>query len=187
MYCSTILLSLHFNRMIDELSLTILKQTEELQSEQSTGYNGRFHWKIQVGEITNMRCRSKSFYTGCPGYKVCISLELNGHSEGGQDFASLFVILENGKFDEELRFPFNSICHVTVYDQSDGIVSNYQADIQCTNVPRCYLQGERSNSQRGRLRFMPTHTLLGERFCKDGIIYMEFIVDHCPGRAMSCF
>ena len=175
-----------FSRTIDELSLTVLKQSEELQSEQSTSYNGRLHWKIQTRETTNVTLRSRSFYTGCPGYKVCISLELNGHSEGGQDFASLFVILENGKFDEELRFPFNSVCHVTVYDQSDGVASNYQADIQCTNVPRCYLEGERSNSQRGRLRFMPTRTLQGERFCRDGVIYMEFVVDHCPGRAMSC-
>ncbi|XP_052775978.1 TNF receptor-associated factor 6-A-like [Mya arenaria] len=85
-----------------EMSLKISKL-------QDCCYMGRLQWKIEVVPGEN-KYRSPSFYTGYPGYKLHLSLEKKGHIEQDQAYASLFVILESGQFDNDLFFPLNAVC-----------------------------------------------------------------------------
>lgn len=149
------------------------EKVAEIKDLQQSNVYGKLQWKVSLVPGWD-KYQSKSFYTGCPGYKVHMSLELRGHMERNQSFASLFMVLEKGQFDEELFFPFNGHCKAKVLSESapmNDIV------IKCVNIPRCHVENEISNRQRGRLRFMPTDTLLGEDYCINNNIYIDIKVE----------
>ncbi|KAL3875603.1 hypothetical protein ACJMK2_033538 [Sinanodonta woodiana] len=163
--------------VIENFAQQLLHQNEELNTIKNTSYNGKLHWKIPISDQRVQKFQSDSFYTGCPGYKVFVSLELSGHKEGNEDYSSFFVILMKGEFDNSLRFPFNSVCRVTVHDQSDP-TQPHHATINCTNVSRCQSDELSFNFCRGRLRFMKTLELLSQKFTADGYLYLDVVVDH---------
>ncbi|KAK3582699.1 hypothetical protein CHS0354_013050 [Potamilus streckersoni] len=170
---------LHNNEsVIENFAQQLLNQNEQLNLVNNTSYNGRFHWKIPISNMSIEQFQSGSFYTGCPGYKVCVCIELSGHRENNEDYTSIFVVLEKGEFDDSLRFPFNSVCHVTVHDQSDNSQS-YTVVFNCTNVSRCLSEEPSFNFSRGRLRFIKTQELLSEKFIADGFLYLDIEVNHC--------
>ncbi|XP_060606658.1 TNF receptor-associated factor 5-like [Ruditapes philippinarum] len=144
---------------------------EKLKESQMMSYNGKQSWKVEILPGQN-KYRSRSFYTGCPGYKLHVSLELNGHTEAGHSYASLFVIHEKGQFDEELFFPFSASCGVTLVSTLRTRI--YETEVTCTSVPKCRTDAEQFQCQRGRLRFIRMDQLLSDTFCVDNCLYMEF-------------
>lgn len=139
-----------------------------------TCYGGKQLWKVEIAAGQN-KYRSRSFYTGCPGYKLHVSLELNGHTESSQTYASLFVVYEKGKFDDELFFPFSALCQVTLFARHPG--KCHDALVTCTAVPRCRSDAEPFSCQRGRLRFISMEKLLSDTYCVDSCLYLDIAVD----------
>jgi len=131
-------------------------------------HSGRLQWKVSL-TAGQEKYDSPAFYTGIPGYKMHVTLELKGHRERDQDFASVFVILEKGDFDEDLFFPLNASCRVRVLSER---VESEGTEIQCSNIPR----SDVTTSQRGRLRFMPTARLLSDDFCTNNCLYLDIKV-----------
>mgnify|MGYP000034144420 CR=1 FL=1 len=148
------------------------KMTEIKELHQSV-VGGRFQWKVSL-VLGWDKYQSKSFYTGFPGYKLHMCLELQGHVERDKTYASLFVVLEKGQFDDELFFPFNGQCKAKVLSESAPLSETV---IKCVNIPRCHVENTVSNCQRGRLRFMPTDMLISEDYCIDNSIYIDIKVE----------
>lgn len=157
-------------RMLNEKKAEFDSVMANLKDSQMTSYNGRQSWKVEMLPGQN-KYRSRSFYTGCPGYKLHVSLELNGHTETGQSYASLFVIHEKGQFDDELFFPFSASCGVTLVATRPRRI--HETVVTCTTVPKCRTDAEQFQCQRGRLRFIKMDELLSDAYCVDNCLYME--------------
>ncbi|XP_005091031.2 TNF receptor-associated factor 6 [Aplysia californica] len=148
---------------------------------------GRVHWKIKIGGQRRQRgsYQSPIFCTGCPGYKVQLTLELDGHRENANRYSSLHLSLLAGDYDEQLIFPFNATCLVTLYDQFNSVSrrSNFSSTLVVREVPRVVrpgLSGDRIY-RRGISKFMKRQELVGagSRFFRQGALHMEVTVMHC--------
>ena len=182
--CCPITLYLHFFAFYRELKDKddqLKQQLEKINELENTSYNGRLHWKVKIPKAGNNQSGSRNqcilsppFYTGCPGYKLRACLELKGHKSGDTFYSSISVILCQGKYDDNLHFPFSSNCAITLYDQSNNQRgrSNFVTSFACNNMPRAETDGN-ENQKRGRLSFMKTDTLTKGRFCVGGILYMQ--------------
>ncbi|XP_006813662.1 TNF receptor-associated factor 6-like [Saccoglossus kowalevskii] len=155
-------------------------QTEKLDFLENTNLNGRLLWKMELAEKDGGgHLISPSFYTGCPGYKLSIQVELSAYVGRNETYSSLFVVLEKGRYDEKVQFPFSATCRVTVYDQ-DGCQNtskkDFTTDILCSEVAMAPDNGCNENQKRGRLMFMMTSKLTSGQYARDGNVYMNIEV-----------
>lgn len=156
-------------RNVEENKTQFTEVVETLKRNQSMSFNGSTVWKVTLVADQN-RYISPPFYTGNPGYKLRVSLELKGHTESSQSYASLFVIHEQGQFDDAVFFPFNAYCHVDLLSNTAG--KTHSVVVNCPAMHRCRTEAEMSNIQRGLLRFLPSAELLGNVYCQNNCIYM---------------
>lgn len=64
---------------------------------------------------------SPGFYTGRPGYKLCLRLQLQPSAAPRHpDFLSLFVHTMRGAFDMQLAWPLQGSFKLSILDQRDG-------------------------------------------------------------------
>ncbi|XP_022093531.1 TNF receptor-associated factor 6-like isoform X2 [Acanthaster planci] len=173
-------------KCFDEKDKLVNQQVERISHLENTNYNGRLYWKIDLNSYTgsnnsSARILSPPFYTSRPGYKLRACLELDGHVTGSTSYTSLFVVLQQGDFDDCLHFPFSTTCGVTLFDQCQNARgnSNFTSTISCGNMPRAW-PGEGRDPFRGRLKLMETDALIQGRFCRDGTLFMRIDVDVSP-------
>ena len=159
---------------------------ERISHLENTSYNGRLHWKIDLKSYTTSNNSptcifSPPFYTRESGYKLCARLEINGHVTRNCTYTSLFVVLQKGDYDDQLHFPFSTTCNVTLFDQMENTQgrSDFTTTITCSNMPRGRMRNT-TDQFRGRLKFMQTDMLTSERFCSDGVLFMQINVDLTP-------
>jgi len=91
-------------------------------------WNGHFVWKIvnfdklfkqaTTGEVPAIH--SVPFYTGIPGYKMCLRVNLNGVDSGASTHISMFIHLMQGEFDNFLPWPFPGKITLMAVDQSEN-------------------------------------------------------------------
>ena len=124
------------------------EQESRLRDLESTGgFDGRLLWRFAVDAVGfRGQIRSPSFYTGRPGYKVFLVLDVGGHDGGddndSDDCASIFVGVEAGRFDNQLRFPLDGAFCVTLVRQS-------VFDLDCVDRKRTVMfRGLRPRYQR---------------------------------------
>ena len=154
-----------------------MSQASSLHDLEYAGSGGSFLWKINLPEENTCHIRSPAFYTGRPGYRLSLTLELAGFRDYNEIYTSIFVNLEKGMYDEQLKFPFEGICYVTLFDQvhigsREGQV-NYTTHVVCSQVPRCLHDEAGQGNQRGRLRFMRTNDLLRGRYVHQGALLLQ--------------
>jgi len=145
---------------------------------------GRVHWKVKVNLRRRGQYSSPVVYTGCPGYKVQLSLDLDGHRENNIRYSSLHLNLLAGDYDEQIIFPFNATCLVTLYDLSTGGSRRLRNNLTTTLVVREVPRVNPSNHDRGVYRrglntFLKKNELIGPRFLRHGQIHMEITILHC--------
>ncbi|CAL1527452.1 unnamed protein product [Lymnaea stagnalis] len=146
---------------------------------------GKLHWKVKVGQQRNPRTSycSPSFYTGCPGYKVQLTLDMDGHKEGHVRYTSLSVTLLPGEYDDDIVFPFNATCYVTLYDQANASSRrvNLTQEIVLREVPRNN-RGQSGDRiyRRENNKYISRYELMGRqsRFLKNGFLHFEITVLH---------
>ncbi|KAH3862883.1 TNF receptor-associated factor 6-like [Dreissena polymorpha] len=158
--------------LLESQKLIMEEKIITLTEHQRHSFNGRLQWKISLlpGQT---KYTSPSFYTGLPGYKLHMCLELKGHMERDVSYASMFVILEKGEYDDEIFFPFNARVKAMVLSVDPDLNQNVAPVlIHCRNIPRCNAEGVVFNSLRGRLRFMQTDHLLSSQFCVNNTIFL---------------
>jgi len=168
------------NRQLEEQSVQISAQLDRLIDLESTSYNGQLLWKISLPDTNQCQVWSPAFYTGLPGYKLRICLEIAGYREASEIFASVFVAIESGAHDDQLRFPFDGTCYITLFDQRQDVEEreNHRATIVCRKVPQNTAAGHTESRRRGLLKFIRTGELLQGRYVRGGELLMQVQVTH---------
>ena len=63
---------------------------------------------------------SPSFYSHIGGYKMCLSVDVNGSGDGAGTHVSVFVCMMKGEFDSHLQWPFKGEIKVQLVNQREG-------------------------------------------------------------------
>ncbi|KAI1904028.1 hypothetical protein AGOR_G00001470 [Albula goreensis] len=105
---------------------TLEDTVHELEAQQCQGV---FIWRV-VGFSAHLRnqeagqpvvIHSPGFYTGRPGYKLCLRLHLQTPTAPRcSNYISLFVHTMQGEFDGQLSWPFQGTIRLAILDQTDG-------------------------------------------------------------------
>lgn len=172
---------------MNEYQEQLLSHAVQLNDVQQAGCNGHLLWKINLPEDNNCQIQSPYFYTGRPGYRLSLTLELAGFRDYNEIYSSIYVNLQKGQYDSQLRFPFEGTCYVTIKDQSQthGNHRHFTTSIVCSRVPRCTDEASNNSGrhQRGRLKLMKTNELLGGRFVHQGCLLLQMEATHFPDNA----
>ncbi|XP_013384755.1 TNF receptor-associated factor 6 [Lingula anatina] len=171
------------HRLIEEQQLVVRSQLDHVQFLESTTFNGKLLWKVPIPEDHSQTLVSPSFYTACPGYKFSVQLELDGYQDVGEIYTSVFVILEEGCYDNQLIFPVDATCHITIYNQHKESRDHVHTSIKCNSVTRASSPGgSNENTKRGRLRLMKKDDLLSSQFLLDNAlsVLINVDLDCCP-------
>lgn len=174
---------LSFRQLVEKNTL-LSRQADKLKEISTTSATGLLHWKVSLpSQNYTSPLLSPPFYTSRPGYKFRLCLELRGHVARSETYASLFVMLCRGEFDDQLFFPFNGVCHVTVFNQSNSRPSSSDQQhlvttIECQNMSRAETDNCQ-NQKRGRLRFIKTESLTKGKYCHNRELFLkaEIVLD----------
>ncbi|XP_062520091.1 TNF receptor-associated factor 4-like isoform X3 [Corticium candelabrum] len=123
----------HEDKCSKEHMRLLLKNVGELKAQlQRRPYEScKFMWKIENWSKTLQNAKmekgeclsvtSCSFYTGYPGYQLCMVVYPNGSGKGKGSHVSVFLVIMKGDFDHQLHWPFPHSYRLTVTDQQpDG-------------------------------------------------------------------
>ncbi|XP_019955056.1 TNF receptor-associated factor 6 [Paralichthys olivaceus] len=131
---------------------------------------------------------SPGFYTGYPGYKLCLRLHLQTpNAPRCSNFISLFVHTMQGAFDGELTWPFQGTIRLAILDQGpEGQnhmeVMETKPDLQAFQKPTI----QRNPKGFGYVTFMHLNQLNQRAFVKDDTLLIRCDVtsrfDNMPHR-----
>ena len=123
----------HEDKCSKEHMRLLLKNVDELKAQlQRRPYEScKFMWKIENWSKTLQNAKmekgeclyvnSSSFYTGYPGYQLCMFTYPNGFGIGKGSHVSVHLAVMKGDFDHQLQWPFPCSYRLTVIDQQpDG-------------------------------------------------------------------
>ncbi|KAK3100059.1 hypothetical protein FSP39_014081 [Pinctada imbricata] len=141
-------------------------------------FTGSLDWKIPLPSenLLNLKSTfvSPSFYTGCPGYQLHVTLGLNAHVQENEKWTSVHLTFEKGIFDDELPPNMeNSTWRIKIVSQldvDDRLRDGISDCISCTMVRPTY----RFPSYRvGKENFMLSRELLEYEFTKNGYLHVN--------------
>lgn len=153
----------------------MLEETiKELESQQG---HGIFIWRLKgfSALLRNQEAcqpvveHSPGFYTGRPGYKLCLRLHLQTpNAPRCSNFISLFVHTMQGAFDGQLTWPFQGTIRLAILDQGpEGQhhieVMETKPDLQAFQKPTI----QRNPKGFGYVTFLHLHLLNQRAFVKD--------------------
>lgn len=162
------------------------RQDQISRDAHSRNVTGKLHWKVKLSRSHNRGRNttycSPAFYTGCPGYKVQLTLNMEGFREGREWYASLGLGLLPGDYDENLVFPFNATCFITLCDQSENLSArqHYEQQIVLRQVPRVTRPGHSGNTRKAIVKFLERRRLMGptSKYMRNGCLHFEAEVLH---------
>eukprot|EP00794_Sanderia_malayensis_P018046 gene18046-19855_t len=171
-------------KTLSDKSDTRDQMISELQAKM---WSGNFVWKINnfehlfqqatSGEVPAIH--SVPFYSGIPGYKMCLRVNLYGVDSGSSTHVSMFVHLMQGDFDSILSWPFPGKIILTAVDQSE----DEQFHVRETLVSRPGLQAflrpktPRNHKGYGYVE-MISHTVLRTReYIKNNTMIVHVCVE----------
>ncbi|KAL4219806.1 hypothetical protein ACF0H5_020218 [Mactra antiquata] len=149
------------------------------QPSRMSYYDGRLFWKVDlipnVEEYISKPFPVSDAVTNC---KLRVILDLHGVIGTCPEYASLYIIREENRSDDEISPPFNVMCEVSLIPNDETSVKNIF--MLCEQVPVCRSEtvSERMNCRRGLSRFMPSNDLLstkylfGEHLCLSVCVYL---------------
>ncbi|XP_034733842.1 TNF receptor-associated factor 6 isoform X2 [Etheostoma cragini] len=161
--------------------VSMLEETvRELESQQC---NGIFIWRLK-GFSVHLRNQeagqpvvehSPGFYTGRPGYKLCLRLHLQTpNAPRCSNYISLFVHTMQGAFDGQLTWPFQGTIRLTILDQGPEGQHHTEAmetkpDLQAFQKPTI----QRNPKGFGYVTFLHLHQLSQRAFVKDDTLLIR--------------
>jgi len=165
------------DRQLEEQSQELSVQRDLLNDLENTSYDGQLLWKVNLPESSPCKVWSPAFYTGIPGYKLRVCLEIAGYREAAELYTSIFVAMGKGSYDDQLMFPFSGTCYITLFDQRRSVEEreNHRATIVCQNITKNTEDDYSESRRRGLLKFITTPDLLQGRFVRNGQI--QFLVE----------
>ncbi|KAG8001203.1 TNF receptor-associated factor 6 [Nibea albiflora] len=161
--------------------VSMLEETvKELESQQC---HGIFIWRLK-GFSVHLRNQdsgmpvvehSPGFYTGRPGYKLCLRLHLQTpNAPRCSNYISLFVHTMQGAFDGQLTWPFQGTIRLAILDQGpEGQhhmeVMETKPDLQAFQKPTI----QRNPKGFGYVTFLHLHQLSQRAFVKDDTLLIR--------------
>ncbi|KAM7424566.1 hypothetical protein PAMA_000762 [Pampus argenteus] len=159
----------------------MLEETvKELESQQC---HGIFVWRLK-GFSTHLRNQeaglpvvehSPGFYTGRPGYKLCLRLHLQTpNAPRCSNYISLFVHTMQGAFDAQLTWPFQGTIRLAILDQGPECqhhmeVMETKPDLQAFQKPTI----QRNPKGFGYVTFLHLQQLSQRAFVKDDTLLIR--------------
>ncbi|XP_063802356.1 TNF receptor-associated factor 6 [Pseudophryne corroboree] len=173
---------------VTELKQTIRTLEEKLGEVEAQQHNGVFVWKIHnfsvylknQEEERPVVIHSPGFYTGKPGYKLCLRLHLQLPSAPRcSNYISLFVHTMQGEYDNLLQWPFQGTIRLSILDQSEGSNAQDQEEIMDTKPDLLAFQRPtlpRNPKGFGYVTFMPLHALKQRMYVKNDTLLVRCVV-----------
>ncbi|XP_011608205.2 TNF receptor-associated factor 6 [Takifugu rubripes] len=161
--------------------VSMLEETvRELESQHCTGI---FIWRLKDFSVLlrNQEAglpvveHSPAFYTGRPGYKLCLRLHLQSpNAQRCSNFISLFVHTMQGAFDGLLTWPFQGTIRLAILDQGpEGQhhveVMETKPDLQAFQKPTII----RNPKGFGYVTFLHLQQLNQRAYVKDDILLIR--------------
>ncbi|KAM8893362.1 TNF receptor-associated factor 6 isoform 1-T2 [Spinachia spinachia] len=161
--------------------MSLLEDTvKDLESQQC---HGIFIWRLRgfSAHLRNQEAgqpvveHSPSFYTGRPGYKLCLRLHLQTpNAPRCSNFISLFVHTMQGAFDGQLSWPFQGTIRLAILDQGPEAqhhveVMETKPDLQAFQKPLI----QRNPKGFGYVTFLHLHQLTQRAFVKDDTLLIR--------------
>lgn len=168
-----------------ELRRRVSQLEETVKDLEAKQCHGIFIWHLK-GFSAHLRSQeacqavvehSPPFYTGRPGYKLCLRLHLQTpNAPRCSNYISLFVHTMQGAFDEQLSWPFQGTIRLAILDQSpEGQhhmeVMETKPDLQAFQKPTIL----RNPKGFGYVTFMHLHQLRDHQraFIKDDTLLIR--------------
>ncbi|XP_054625686.1 TNF receptor-associated factor 6 [Dunckerocampus dactyliophorus] len=161
--------------------VSMLEETvKELEAQQC---HGIFIWRLRAFS-THLRNQeaglpvvehSPGFYTGRPGYKLCLRLHLQTpNAPRCSNYISLFVHTMQGAFDGQLNWPFQGTIRLAILDQGSDAqhhmeVMETKPDLQAFQKPTI----PRNPKGFGYVTFLHLHQLSHRAFVKDDTLLIR--------------
>ncbi|CAF1206684.1 unnamed protein product [Adineta steineri] len=150
--------------------------------------NGIFIWIIRNVQTRMDEARSgkqtsiysSPFYSSSTGYKMCLSLYLNGDGNARQTHISLFFVLMRGEYDAILKFPFHYKVIFCLYDQTDTknhIIDSFRPDIKSNSFQRPTTD---MNTASGIPKFVPLTIFQQEKnpYVLNDTMFINVMIDY---------
>ncbi|KAM3918176.1 TNF receptor-associated factor 6 [Leptodactylus fuscus] len=174
--------------VVTDLRQTVRDLSDRLEEVEVQQYNGVFVWKInhfsallrKQEEDKPVVLYSPAFYTGKPGYKLCLRVHLQlASAPRCANCISLFVHTMKGEYDNLLHWPFQGTIRLSILDQSEG--SNIQDQEEVMDTKPDLLAFQRPTTDRnpkgfGFIAFMPIQALKQRMFIKNDTLLVRCIV-----------
>ncbi|XP_040184010.1 TNF receptor-associated factor 6 isoform X2 [Rana temporaria] len=174
--------------LVTDLKQTIRTLEDKLVEVEAQQYNGVFVWKIHhfSAHLKNQEeekpvvIHSPGFYTGKPGYKLCLRLHLQLPSAPRcANYISLFVHTMQGEYDNLLHWPFQGTIRLSILDQSEG--SNLQDQEEVMDTKPELLAFQRPTMPRnpkgfGYVTFMHLQALKQRVYVKNDTLLVRCVV-----------
>uniref|UniRef100_A0A3Q1G596 TNF receptor-associated factor n=2 Tax=Acanthochromis polyacanthus TaxID=80966 RepID=A0A3Q1G596_9TELE len=161
--------------------VSMLEETvKELEAQQC---HGIFIWRLRgfSAHLRNQEAglpvveHSPGFYTGRPGYKLCLRLHLQTpNAPRCSNYISLFVHTMQGAFDGQLTWPFQGTIRLAILDQGPECLHHMEVmetkpDLQAFQKPT----NQRNPKGFGYVTFMHLHQLSQRAFVKDDTLLIR--------------
>ncbi|KAK5935656.1 hypothetical protein CgunFtcFv8_020999 [Champsocephalus gunnari] len=168
---------------IAELRRRVLSLEEMVKELESQQCHGVFIWRLRgfSALLRNQEAslpvveHSPGFYTGRPGYKLCLRLHLQApNAPRCSNYISLFVHTMQGAFDGQLTWPFQGTIRLTILDQGpEGQhhmeVMETKPDLQAFQKPTI----QRNPKGFGYVTFLHLHQLSQRAYVKDDTLLIR--------------
>ncbi|KPP69926.1 TNF receptor-associated factor 6-like [Scleropages formosus] len=178
-------LSIHNDTQVAQLAelrrqVRVLEErARELEAQQCQGI---YVWRVEgfSAHLRNQEAgqpvviHSPGFYTGRPGYKLCLRLHLQTpNAPRCSNYISLFVHTMQGDFDSQLSWPFQGIIRLAILDQVDN-----QHHVEVMETKPDLLAFQRPTSPRnpkgfGYVTFMHLQALQQRQYVRDDTLLVR--------------
>ncbi|KAM9302077.1 TNF receptor-associated factor 6 [Gastrophryne carolinensis] len=174
---------------VTELKHTIRVLEDKFGDAEARNCNGVFVWKIQhfsahlksqEEDDRPVVIHSPGFYTGKPGYQLCLRLHLQlPNAPRCANYISLFVHTMQGEYDNLLVWPFQGTIRLSILDQSEG--SNGQDQEETMDTKPDLLAFQRPTMPRnpkgfGYVTFMHLQALKQRMYIKNDTLLVRCVV-----------
>uniref|UniRef100_A0ABI7XSH7 TNF receptor-associated factor n=1 Tax=Felis catus TaxID=9685 RepID=A0ABI7XSH7_FELCA len=170
---------------VSELKQTIRTLEDKVVEIEAQQCNGIYIWKIgnfgmhlkSQEEEKPVVIHSPGFYTGKPGYKLCMRLHLQLPSaQRCANYISLFVHTMQGEYDSHLPWPFQGTIRLTILDQSEAPIRQNHEEIMDAKPELLAFQRPtipRNPKGFGYVTFMHLEALRQRTFIKDDTLLVR--------------
>jgi len=173
---------------VTELEQSIARIQCELKTSHinnTTFLNGKLTWKIpavslKIRDVLSGKTPlmfSPPFYTEADGYKMCLSVYLDGNGDGHKTHISVFFIVMKGEYDAVLPWPFDYKVIITLVNQDsseDSVTHSFEAK------PTEHFQRPQTsmNKASGFPKFAKLSVLGDLGYVKDDTMFIKAMVEH---------